>query len=84
MTYLIFDGDAIVNHIVADEDFVKAYCAENGYTYTLVEKPEEMNRPKELTSEERMAILEAENKEMRLQLAQADDALIELYEMMGG
>ena len=84
MTYLIFDGDAIVNRIVADEDFVKAYCDENGYTYSLIEKPKDSNPNKELTSEERIAMLEEANKAMHMQLAQADDALIELYELIGG
>lgn len=34
MTYEIYSGDELVNTIVADADFVAAYCEANGYTYS--------------------------------------------------
>ena len=37
MNYKIFQNGEQINTIVADEAFVSAYCAENGYTYEAVE-----------------------------------------------
>lgn len=34
VTYEIYSGDTLVNTIVADADFVSAYCEANGYTYS--------------------------------------------------
>lgn len=36
MRYNIFSNGKQVNSIVADEDFCKQYCNENGYTYELI------------------------------------------------
>ena len=33
MRYKILKDGEVINTIVSDEDFCKAYCAENGYTY---------------------------------------------------
>lgn len=38
--YRIFEGDELVNRIVADEEFVGTWCPENGYTYELEPEPE--------------------------------------------
>lgn len=54
MDYLIFEGEAIVNRIVADEAFVKTYCEENGYTYAeIIREPEPKPNP-EPTEMERL------------------------------
>ena len=37
MRYKIFQNGEQINTIVADEYFISAYCAENGYTYEAVE-----------------------------------------------
>lgn len=37
MDYYIYENGQLINTIVADEAFVSAYCAENGYTYEAVE-----------------------------------------------
>ena len=36
MNYKIIKDGSVVNTIVADEDFCKAYCEKHGYTYELV------------------------------------------------
>lgn len=51
MIYLIFENGAEINRIVADEDFCRDYCAENGYTYEL--EPEPAPAPPEPPLEER-------------------------------
>ena len=33
MRFKIYSNGVLENVIVADEDFVKEYCSENGYTY---------------------------------------------------
>lgn len=38
--YKIFDHGEEINRIVADEEFVKMWCPENGYTYELEPGPE--------------------------------------------
>ena len=46
MDYKIFQNGEQINTIVADESFVSAYCAENGYTYEAVEPtPEPEQEP---------------------------------------
>lgn len=40
MDYRILKDGELINTIVASEEFVSAYCAENGYTYEPVAKPE--------------------------------------------
>lgn len=39
MIYNIYNNEELINSIVSDEDFVVKYCAENNYTYSLVEEP---------------------------------------------
>ena len=39
MDYKIFENGEHINTIFADEAFVKAYCAANGYTYEVVPEP---------------------------------------------
>ena len=38
--YRIYENGEEINVIVADEAFCEKYCAENGYTYELMAKPE--------------------------------------------
>ena len=40
----IYENGQLINTIVADESFVSAYCAENGYTYEAV-TPEPVPEP---------------------------------------
>ena len=65
MRYKIFDGETQINTIVADEAFVKRYCASNGYTYELDELPIQAPTPEpeaDLTDAEMAAaILEGVN-----------------------
>ena len=68
------DGE-FVNSIEADPLFAMAYCQSNGYT--MEELPDPKEAAPELTPEERLVAMEAA-------LAAQDEALIELYEMMGG
>lgn len=44
MDYYIYENGQRINTIVADEAFVSAYCAENGYTYEAV-TPEPVPEP---------------------------------------
>ena len=44
MDYYIYENGQLINTIVADEAFVSAYCAENGYTYEAV-TPEPVPEP---------------------------------------
>ena len=78
MRYKLFRGSFHINTIEADEAFIKRYCEKYRYTY----EPEVLPTPPHTpTQEERIATLEEENAAMQEQLAQADDAAIELYEM---
>lgn len=43
--YKIFQDGEEINRIVADEDFVGPYCAENGYTYELEVPPDPAPEP---------------------------------------
>ena len=57
MDYYIYENGQLINTIVADEAFVSAYCAENGYTYEAVEPtPEPEQEP---TIDERVTALES-------------------------
>ncbi len=50
--YKIFQNGDFINAIVASEEFIEAYCEENGYTYELVEEPEPAPTPPEPTEED--------------------------------
>lgn len=62
MDYYIYSGGKLINTIVSDVDFVKNYCAENGYTFEAVDPPPEPEpEPEpEPTIDERVAALETE------------------------
>lgn len=60
MRYKIYRGDALINTIIASEEFCKAYCERNGYTYEL--EPEDTPEPEQpenvtVTAEELIKIL---------------------------
>lgn len=38
MKYFIFKNEALINTIIADEEFCQTYCEKNGYTYKKVEE----------------------------------------------
>ena len=49
MDYKIIQNGEVINIIVADEAFCKAYCEKHGYTYALMLEPEpEIAEPTEL------------------------------------
>lgn len=48
MRYKIYKGDELINTIIADEAFAKAYCAENGYIYSEEPEPEKEAEPTEI------------------------------------
>ena len=97
MFYEIYKDGVLINTIVGDEKFISAYCEKNGYTYVVKERPtpETSDEP---TLDERVSDLEtalAQTDETAIELFEAqaaqeeinaaqDDALIELYEMVGG
>ena len=95
--YKIFENGVLANTIVADEDFCETYCVKHGFTYELIPEPEPEPDP-EPTLDERVTDLEdalAITDETAIELYEAmmaqeeintaqDDALIELYEMIGG
>ena len=56
MDYYIYSGGELINTIVSDVDFVKTYCAENGYTFEAVDPPPEPEP--EPTLEDRVASIE--------------------------
>lgn len=60
MNYKILENGEVINTIVADEAFVSAYCAANGYTYQQIAEPEPAPDP-EPTAEDRIAALESAN-----------------------
>ena len=43
MKYKIFSNDELINTIIADEEFCRQYCKENGYTYEVMPGTEEIN-----------------------------------------
>lgn len=40
MVYKILKNNEVCNIIVASEEFVEKYCAANGYTYEIEERPD--------------------------------------------
>ena len=42
----IYKDGEYINRIVANEDFAKSYCEDNGYTYTMEEETEPVPQPK--------------------------------------
>lgn len=58
MDYYIYSGGKLINTIVSDVDFVKNYCAENGYTFEAVDPPPEPEPAPEPTLDERVTSLE--------------------------
>lgn len=63
----IFDGENLINTIVADESFTAEYCVANGYTYNELTPP--APEPAPPTTEEHVAALEAENKLLKEQVS---------------
>ena len=57
MFYRIYENCEFVNDIVADEAFVTAYCAENGYTYEAIAYERTHESDPEPTADELMDIL---------------------------
>lgn len=57
MRYKIFENGEEINTIVADEEFVAAYCEENGFSYQAEPLPVPEPEP-ELTTEQRVTELE--------------------------
>lgn len=51
MVAVIFKDGKKINRIVADEDFAAAYCAENGYTYTMEPDPPPPPEPEPVYTE---------------------------------
>ena len=96
MNYRILKDGEVVNTIVADESFVDGYCKKHGLTFEPIAEPEPTDP--EPTIDERVTDLEdalAATDETAIELYEAmmaqeeintaqDDALIELYEMIGG
>lgn len=53
MRYVIFDGGKEINRVVAEIDFMEAYCAGNGYTYEKLPEPAEPVLPEPTPAEQR-------------------------------
>ena len=51
MIFEIYEGNRLVNRIVASEDFVSAYCSENRYTYKIVSAKPPETEPDPTTDE---------------------------------
>lgn len=68
MDYMLFQNDEYITSIVANEDFVKAYCQEKGYTYKRVSNvPEPEPEPTEVEQlRARVADLQNQILTMRL------------------
>lgn len=58
MNWLIYDNGEHINTIYADEDFVKSYCEENGYTYEMRDDDEREPVKPDPTTEERLSAVE--------------------------
>lgn len=52
MNYKILKNCEVINTIVADEAFVSAYCAANGYTYQQIAEPEPNPDPEPTETEQ--------------------------------
>lgn len=58
MVYLIFKDNKLLNRIVADQEFIAPYCAENGYTWEEEPEPEPPPEPEpEPTADEVLSTL---------------------------
>lgn len=51
MKFKIFSDGIEVNTIISDEEFCKAYCERNGYTYKQLPEPEPMPEPEPTTDD---------------------------------
>lgn len=100
MRFTIYDSaGTVVNVIDADKEFCEEYCNQNNYSFEEIRDPEEVKAPfidpisdarlgaiiQQLISTDETAIelYEAMMAQEEINTAQ-DDALIELYEMIGG
>jgi hypothetical protein len=93
LIYNIYKDGDYINRIESSEDFVTAYCEENGYTYELEEPtPTPDPAPTELDllrsqieemDDTCIELYEANEAQQAVNEAQ-DEALIELYELIGG
>ena len=98
MYYEIYKDGELINTSVGDESFVADYCENNGYTYVAKEHEDskELNSDTKIeervcdleialaqTDETAIALFEAQEEQNEINAAQ-DDALIELYELIGG
>lgn len=64
MIAVIYKDGEYINRIVADEGFAKAYCEENGYTYTVEPDPEPLPQPEpQYTADELLATLLGQKEE---------------------
>lgn len=77
MRYRILKDGETLNTIVSNEEFVTAYCAENGYTFEAMPEPE--HEPKQPTDSERLALLESENTMLKAQVSAQSDQM-DFYE----
>lgn len=59
MNYKIFKDAEQINRIVADEDFVKEYCSDNGYTYELEVPPEPSETEADVVRDAKLAEISA-------------------------
>ena len=78
MKYEIYDGETLINTIVADDDFITEYCEKNGFTYKKIPEPEPAPDPAP-TTEDRVAALESENKTLKAQVS-AQSEQMDFYE----
>lgn len=76
MRYNILLNGEVINTIVADQSFVTAYCAENGYTYEEAPLPEPEPAP---TLDDRVSDLEA-NKADKTEVAAVWDQMAAAYQ----
>ena len=54
MNFNIYSNGKKINTIVADENFCKAYCLKNGYTYQSVETQQTLDKTPTVTFEEQL------------------------------
>ena len=76
MKYKILNKEKVINTILAEEDFVKAYCTKNGYTYQEITEQEIVFKPP--TMEERIETLEAQNKALTTSNQFLEDCIVEM------
>lgn len=82
MRYKIFENGKEINIIIADEEFVMSYCAENNYTYEEDILLTSENAEPILTTDERISTLESENAALSQQLTDTQLALCDVYEAL--